>query len=80
MNAGPGVLAGRAEPLEDLEDRVDLAVAREQRAARGHLRHHAADAPQVHRQAVDLASQQDLGRTVPHRDHLVRVPLKGSKR
>mmetsp|Transcript_18188 Transcript_18188/g.51805 ORF Transcript_18188/g.51805 Transcript_18188/m.51805 type:complete len:352 (-) Transcript_18188:40-1095(-) len=64
---------GGPELLEDLEDRVDLGVPREQRRARRHLRDDAADAPHVHGHAVELRAHEDLGRAIPHGDDLVRV-------
>ena len=66
----PHGLSGRAERLEDLEDRVDLGIAREERGARGHLGEDAANAPEVHGHAVQRDPQEDLRRPVPERDDL----------
>jgi hypothetical protein len=55
---------------EDLEDFVNLRVAREQRLPRAHLGENAADGPHVHTRRVLPAAQQNLGRAVPQRHDL----------
>jgi len=72
-DAGPLGLGRGAEHAEDLEDLVDLAVAREQGLARRHLREDAPHAPHVDARAVLPAAEQDLRRPVPERDDFVGV-------
>jgi len=62
---------------EDLEDLINLRVAREQRLARAHLGEDATDRPHVDTGRVLTTPQQDLRGTVPEGDDLVRV---GSQR
>lgn len=76
-HARPAVLVRRAHDLEDLEELVDLRVAREQRAVVDHLDEDAADGPDVDGRRVRLGAEQDLGRAVPERDDLVRVRAHG---
>mmetsp|Transcript_36102 Transcript_36102/g.93777 ORF Transcript_36102/g.93777 Transcript_36102/m.93777 type:complete len:558 (-) Transcript_36102:101-1774(-) len=76
-HVGPRGLVGGAQHAEDVEDLVDLAVAGEERAAADHLRKDAADGPDVNRRGVVLGAQEDLGRAVPQRDHLVGVRAHG---
>ena len=45
----------------------------EQRLLRDHLGENAADTPDIHRCRVAHGAQQDLGRSVPERDDLMRV-------
>lgn len=58
---------------EDLEDLVNLRVAREQRLAGAHLSKNAANRPHVDAGRVLAAAEQDLGRAVPQGDDLVGV-------
>ena len=66
-------LVGRAKQPEDLENFVNLGIAGEERVAGDHLRNDRAHRPHVNRARVLLRAEQDLRRTVPERDHLVRV-------
>lgn len=76
-HAGPLLFRRRAQHAENLEDLVDLAVAREQRLLRRHLRENAPHAPHVHAGAVLSAAEQDLWRAVPQRDDFVGVGAQG---
>ena len=75
-----GVARDRAQPLlvrlaQQLEDRLALAEhrrAREDRLAYEHLPHNAADRPHVDAEGVRRATQQNLGRAIPSRRHVVR--------
>jgi hypothetical protein len=58
---------------EDLEDLVNLRVAREQRLARAHLGKNAAHRPHVDAGGVLSTSEQNLWRAVPQCHDLVRV-------
>mmetsp|Transcript_311 Transcript_311/g.570 ORF Transcript_311/g.570 Transcript_311/m.570 type:complete len:245 (+) Transcript_311:200-934(+) len=69
----PQALVGRTEQPEDFEDLIDLGVTREHRVASDHLGDDGANRPHVDRARILLCAEQDLGRTVPERDHLVRV-------
>jgi hypothetical protein len=62
---------------EDTVELVDLGVAGEERLLGDHLSEDDTDGPDVHRRRVHLLTEQDLGRAVPQRDHLVRVFLDG---
>mmetsp|Transcript_9008 Transcript_9008/g.26205 ORF Transcript_9008/g.26205 Transcript_9008/m.26205 type:complete len:292 (+) Transcript_9008:498-1373(+) len=70
--ARPDLLVRRAEDAEDLEELVDLRVARQERALRGALGEDRANGPHVHGRRVGLAAHEDLRRAVPERHHLVR--------
>jgi hypothetical protein len=62
-----------AENAEDLEDLVDLRVAREKRLASSHLGEDAADGPHVDTSRVLATAKQNLGRAVPEGDDFVSV-------
>ena len=64
-----------AKTFEDFEDLTDLALAVEKRFTVGKLIEYAADGPDVHGSGVVLGAEQNVGRTVPERDDLVREVL-----
>ena len=74
---GPLLLRRRPQHPENLEDLIDLAITREQRFLRRHLREDAPDGPHVHAGAVLAAAEEDLGRAVPQRDDFVGVGAQG---
>ena len=65
------------DTLEDLRELVLRVRAGEQRAPRRHLHEDAPDGPDVDRRGVLACAEQDLGRTVPQRHHVVRVRAHG---
>mmetsp|Transcript_114438 Transcript_114438/g.363726 ORF Transcript_114438/g.363726 Transcript_114438/m.363726 type:complete len:241 (+) Transcript_114438:397-1119(+) len=71
--AWPLLDRGCAQLFEDLVDGTDFRVAREQRRPRRHLCNNATDAPDVHRRALDRATEEDLRGPVPNGDHLGRL-------
>lgn len=76
-DAGPRVLGGRAQHLEDLVELIVGAVhARERRHSRQHLHEDAADAPHVQRRRVFGRAEQHVRRPVPQRHHFVRVRVR----
>jgi hypothetical protein len=62
---------------ENLEDFVNLGIAREQGLARAHLGEDAADGPHVDACRVLATAEQDFGRAIPQGDDLVRVGAQG---
>jgi hypothetical protein len=75
---GPQARAGRCcGAPENAEDFVNLRVARPQRLAVDELGEDAANGPHVHGGRVRALAEQDFGRAVPQRDHLVRVGAHG---
>ena len=74
-DARPDALAGRAEQLEDVQQLLQLGVAREQRLLARELGEDGAHGPHVHGRGVVAPAQQNLRRAVPQRDDLVRVRL-----
>lgn len=73
LDAGPDLIAGRAESPEDTEDLVDLRVTGEQRATHRHLGKDTAYAPHVDGRAVVTRTEKDLWSPIPQRDHLMGV-------
>ena len=67
-----------AEAAHDVEELVDVALAREEGCAARHLRQHAADRPHVHGLAVLRVSRQQLRPAVPARGHVVGVARAGA--
>src|SRR5690242_19283230 len=61
---------------EDLEDLVNLGIARKQRLARAHLGEDASHRPHVNSGRVLAATGQDFGCAVPESDNLVGVGAK----
>ena len=76
-DGGPRVIVGRAEDAKDAKQLVDLGVAREQRRLVDHLGEYAPDGPRVDGRGVVPGAEQNLGRAVPQRDHLMRVRADG---
>ena len=74
-DAGPDILRGRAEQLEDVQELLQLGVAGEQRLLPRQLGEDAPDAPDVDGGGVVGASEENLGGAVPQRHNLVRVRL-----
>lgn len=66
-----------ADVPENLENLVNLRVAREERLARAHLGKDAADGPHVDARRVLAAAEENLGGAVPERDDLVGVGAQG---
>ena len=75
-HAGPVLLAGRAEELEDPLQLVVHVGAGEERPAGGHLVENAADAPHVDGGGVLRGAEEDVRGPVPEGDHLVGVRLR----
>lgn len=69
----PYGLCRRAERAEDLENLVDLAVAREDGLAVAHFGKDAADRPDVDACAVLFPAEEHFGGTVPQGDDLVCI-------
>ena len=74
---GPIRLGRRPQHAENLENLINLAIAREQRFPRRHLGENAADGPHVDAGAVLAATEQDFGAPVPERDDFVGVGAEG---
>mmetsp|Transcript_56948 Transcript_56948/g.180181 ORF Transcript_56948/g.180181 Transcript_56948/m.180181 type:complete len:344 (+) Transcript_56948:281-1312(+) len=73
----PRPLGGRAEQLEDVQELLQLRVAREERGLARHLRKDAPHAPHVHGGGVVGGAEQDLGGAVPQGHDLVGVGFDG---
>lgn len=63
---------------EDLEDLVNLGIAREERLAGTHLGEDAADGPHVNAGGVLASTEQDLRGAVPQSNDLVGVSAQGN--
>ena len=73
----PRPLGRRAHQPEDLEQLVLVRGAGEQGAAREHLRHDAAGAPDVDAGVVSPTPEQDVRGAIPQRDDLVAESVDG---
>lgn len=73
----PDIFGRRTELPEDLEELVDLGIAREEWAFRDHLDEDRTDGPNIDRWGVRLAPEQDFRWTVPQRDDLMREGADG---
>jgi hypothetical protein len=71
VDEGEVVLTGWAQRLDDQLQLVHVVLAREQRPPTQQLSQDAAHAPHVDCSRVVVAGQQQLGRTVPARDHVL---------
>ena len=69
----------RTERLADQVELVDVGEARPERLAGDQLGEHAADRPDVDRRPVQRVADQQLGRAVPARRHIVRVLVAGPR-
>lgn len=69
----PVCLGRCSEHAENLEDLVNLRVAREERLASSHLCEDASDRPHVDTRTVLASTEQDLGRPVPESDNFVSI-------
>jgi hypothetical protein len=69
--SGERLAGGEGRGPEDLEELIDLRVAREERSLGDHLSQDAAHAPEVGGKGIGAASKQDLRGAVPESDHLV---------
>mmetsp|Transcript_13399 Transcript_13399/g.42337 ORF Transcript_13399/g.42337 Transcript_13399/m.42337 type:complete len:230 (+) Transcript_13399:328-1017(+) len=76
-DAVPEGVGGGAEDAEDLEELVDLAVARKHGLLGDHFDDDGPDGPHVHGRGVGLRAEEDLGRAVPEGDDLVRERSDG---
>merc|ERR1719188_1075912 len=63
----------RAQFLEDLEDRINLGVSREERGACCHLSHNTTNAPEIHWDAVERRAQKNLQRPIPYCHNFVGI-------
>mmetsp|Transcript_9292 Transcript_9292/g.20246 ORF Transcript_9292/g.20246 Transcript_9292/m.20246 type:complete len:207 (-) Transcript_9292:170-790(-) len=77
-HGGPRFRRRRAQCLEDLQQLVLVASPREERTAVQHLRKDAPHRPDVHRSRILPGSHQNVGRTIPQSDHLMRVGPHGN--
>lgn len=59
------ILGWRSEDIVDFVDLVELVVSGEERKQAHNLKHHAANAPDVHLVAVVAIGEKTLGRAVP---------------
>ena len=75
-DSGPHGLVGSPEHLEDVQQLLNLGLAREHGRLSDELREDAPDGPHVHRGGVQRGSQEDLRGAVPQRDDLVGVGLE----
>ena len=66
-----------ADVPENLENLVNLRVAREERLACAHLGKDAPDGPHVDAGRILATAEQDLGGTIPEGDNLVGVGAQG---
>lgn len=71
-DAGPDLLVGGSKRTEDAEELVNLAIAREERITCQHLSEDATQTPDVDRSGVVSGAQQNLGRSVPQGDDLLK--------
>ena len=67
-----GGIVGKPRQQQALLQLVDRALPLQQRLADEHLGDDAAEGPRVDRERVASRSEQDLGRAVPARRHIVR--------
>lgn len=78
MNRSHGVQPVQRRLTEHLRNAVqliDVAVAGEERLAAHHLRVEAADRPDVDRPAVSGIADEELGRAIPSRRHVIGAGL-----
>ena len=79
-NPGPHILAGRSEELEDVEELLELGVAREERLLARELGEDATHGPDVHRRGVVRAAEENLGlypQAIEHADRALALMIAG---
>merc|ERR550534_677450 len=74
--AGPDLLRGCAEQLEDLVQLINLRFAREERLHHQQLTEDASNTPDIDVRAISLGAQQELGSAIPKCDDYRGVVLQ----